>query len=149
MRIIRFTHFFNWLRIPKTLPFLFLPNANLNLSSKTSLFWEKSPSLANVYLYEQRTDHTHICNVNTLHHRAYITATDRIRTVNLLQLHTRPQIIYDPRSKFAVWLRDGRLRADGWLYLSNFSCSFFITCNLPKWFSQFAKGTSAGASNSI
>jgi len=30
MHFIRFTHFFNWLRIPKTLPSLFLPNANLN-----------------------------------------------------------------------------------------------------------------------
>ena len=31
MHIIRITQFFfHWLRIPKTLPYLFLPNANLN-----------------------------------------------------------------------------------------------------------------------
>jgi len=26
----------------------------------------------------------------------------------------------------AIWLRGGRFKADGWLYFSNFSCSFLL-----------------------
>jgi hypothetical protein len=86
MHIIRFSHFFR-LRIPKTLPFLFLPNATLNPDFQTcTAFGEESMPRKQVLirathkrqLYTQITLQL-ICALQiphfTLGHRPYIQHT--------------------------------------------------------------------------
>ena len=68
--------FFNWLRIPKTLPFLFLPHANLNPDFQKCLAFLKFPSYAHVS-WKPQTTHASFYGANTTHfapgHGSYMT----------------------------------------------------------------------------
>ena len=83
MRIIRFTQLFKWRRIQKTLPFLFLPNANLNSDFQNCIAFGEVSKARHETWQQQHTYYVSSCSANKPHFDqkrvSYVTRTETLR----------------------------------------------------------------------